>query len=188
MGRKSIICFNTRAKSAKATHSAEPSLKWRVLGIKEDSTLKERKIKGIDKKRVDSSKKDKRRMQRTDSFDDEFEASDSDAYSEEEQPEKRQDGCTRLSNTLAELPNEYYQIQKLVKYLRSGNQTATIIAICALRDFDLKNEFNQLAIRDVGGLETIVNLLDTDDSKCRIGALQILKHTSQNGNFYISNR
>lgn len=89
------------------------------------------------------------------------------------------------SYCLAELPNEYYQIQKLVKYLRSGNQTATIIAICSLRDFDLTNEFNQLAIRDVGGLETIVNLLDTDDSKCRIGALQILKDTSQNGNPFI---
>lgn len=40
---------------------------------------------------------------------------------------------------LAELPSEYYQIQKLVKYLRCGNQTATIIAICALRDFELNN-------------------------------------------------
>ena len=78
--------------------------------------------------------------------------------------------------------------------MRSGNQTATIIAICSLRDFDLTLgnndfklsydflEFNQLAIRDVGGLETIVNLLDTDDAKCRIGALQILKDTSQNSN------
>lgn len=41
-------------------------------------------------------------------------------------------------------------------------------------------DFNQLAIRDVGGLETLVNLLDTDDIKCRIGALKILKTTSQN--------
>ena len=38
-----------------------------------------------------------------------------------------------------EMPSEYYQIHKLVKYLRSGNQTATIIAICSLRDFDLTN-------------------------------------------------
>jgi hypothetical protein len=69
----------------------------------------------------------------------------------------------------------------LVKYLRSGNQTATIIAICSLKDFDLNNELNQIAIRDVGGLETLVNLLDTDDQKCRIGALKILKEISQNG-------
>ena len=69
----------------------------------------------------------------------------------------------------------------MVKYLRSGNQTATIIAICSLKDFDLNNELNQIAIRDVGGLETLVNLLDTDDQKCRIGALKILKEISQNG-------
>jgi armadillo repeat-containing protein 4 len=42
-------------------------------------------------------------------------------------------------------------------------------------------EFNQLAIRDVGGLDTLVNLLDTDDPKCKIGALKILKEISKNG-------
>ncbi len=71
----------------------------------------------------------------------------------------------------------------MVKYLRVGNQTATIIAICALRDFDLKNESNQLAIRDVGGLEILVNLLDTDDHRCIRGALQVLKVISENGTY-----
>ncbi|KAJ3121160.1 Armadillo repeat-containing protein 4 [Physocladia obscura] len=98
--------------------------------------------------------------------------SEAEASSEEEVQEKR--------NENNELPAEYYQIQKLVKYLRCGNQTATIIAICSLRDFDLSNEFNQLAIRDVGGLDTLVNLLDTDDPKCKIGALKILKEISKN--------
>ncbi|KAI8812557.1 armadillo-type protein [Cladochytrium replicatum] len=113
------------------------------------------------------------RLGRTQSDDDyEFEESESDVSSEEEVQEKRQE--------TTELPAEYYQIQKLVKYLRIGNQTATIIAICSLRDFDLSNDFNQLAIRDVGGLETLINLLDTDDPKCKIGALKILKDISQN--------
>ena len=85
-----------RPKKA-AHHSVEPSLKWRALGLKEDSASKERRAKGGDKKRSESSKKDgKRRMQRVDSFDDDFEASDSDIYSEEEQQEKRQDGCKAL--------------------------------------------------------------------------------------------
>ena len=92
--------------------------------------------------------------------------------SEEEVQEKRQEG--------SELPAEYWQIQKLVKYLKIGNQTATIIAICALKDFDLKNEINQIAIRDVGGLEVLVNLLDTNDPKCKIGSLQILKEITHN--------
>ena len=45
------------------------------------------------------------------------------------------------------------QVQKLVRYLKIGNQTATIIAICNMIDFDLKKEHIQLAIMDAGGLE-----------------------------------
>ena len=37
-----------------------------------------------------------------------------------------------------------------------------------------------MAIRDVGGLDLLINLLETDNTKCRIGALQILKQISQN--------
>jgi hypothetical protein len=80
-----------------------------------------------------------------------------------------------------EPPAEFWQIQKLVKYLRVGNQTATIIAISSLRDFDLHNEANQLAIRDVGGLEILVNLLDTKDHRCVRGALYLLRDICQNG-------
>ena len=37
-----------------------------------------------------------------------------------------------------------------------------------------------MAIRDVGGFDLLINLLETDNTKCRIGALQILKQISQN--------
>jgi hypothetical protein len=49
-----------------------------------------------------------------------------------------------------------------------------------MRDFNLSQEACQFAIRDVGGLEVLINLLDTDDIKCKIGALQILKDISKN--------
>lgn len=49
-----------------------------------------------------------------------------------------------------------------------------------MRDFNLGQEACQFAIRDVGGLEVLINLLDTEDVKCKIGALQILKEISQN--------
>ena len=161
-----------KVKSAKAAHSsAEPSLKWRALELKEASG-RERKPKLAEKKRGDLKKSSGKKHPKEASYED-FEATDEEDNSEDDQPEKRLDG--------AEPSHEYYQIQKLVKYLRSGNQTATIIAICSLLDFDLSNESNQLAIRDVGGLETIVNLLDTDDTKCRNGALKILKEISKNG-------
>jgi hypothetical protein len=49
-----------------------------------------------------------------------------------------------------------------------------------LLDFDLSNEFNQTAIKEVGGLDTLVNLLDTNDPKCKVGALKVLKEISRN--------
>ncbi|XP_071753052.1 outer dynein arm-docking complex subunit 2 isoform X1 [Centroberyx gerrardi] len=102
-----------------------------------------------------------------------FSESSSESEEDEEQPERRPE-----SNT--DLPSEYWQIQKLVKYLKGGNQTATVIALCAMRDFNLVQETCQLAIRDVGGLEVLINLLDTEEIKCKIGSLKILRKISHN--------
>jgi hypothetical protein len=52
--------------------------------------------------------------------------------------------------------------------IQGGNQTATIIALCSMRDFNLAQETCQLAIRDVGGLEVLINLLDTEEIKCKV--------------------
>lgn len=43
-----------------------------------------------------------------------------------------------------------------------------MIALCLMRDFNLVHETCQLAIRDVGGLEVLINLLDTDEIKCKV--------------------
>ena len=41
-------------------------------------------------------------------------------------------------------------------------------------DFNLGQETCQLAIRDVGGLEVLINLLETDEIKCKVWmAMQI---------------
>ncbi|XP_043085362.1 outer dynein arm-docking complex subunit 2 [Puntigrus tetrazona] len=104
---------------------------------------------------------------------DDFSESSSEDEEDEEQPERR-------SEIPTDLPSEYWQIQKLVKYLKGANQTATVIVLCALRDFNLVQETCQLAIRDVGGLEVLINLLDTDDIRCKIGSLKILKEISCN--------
>ena len=37
-----------------------------------------------------------------------------------------------------------------------------------MRDFNLTQETCQLAIRDVGGLEVLINLLDTEEIKCKV--------------------
>ena len=37
-----------------------------------------------------------------------------------------------------------------------------------------------MAIRDVGGMDLLVNLLETNDLKCRIGTLKIMTELTQN--------
>ena len=37
-----------------------------------------------------------------------------------------------------------------------------------MRDFNLSQETCQLAIRDVGGLDVLINLLETDEIKCKV--------------------
>ncbi|NXJ01967.1 ARMC4 protein, partial [Psophia crepitans] len=99
--------------------------------------------------------------------------SSSETEEDEEQLVRHQEGNT-------DLPSEYWGIQKLAKYLKGGNPTATVIALCSMRDFNLAQETCQLAIRDIGCLEVLINLLDTEEIKCQIGSLKILKEISQN--------
>lgn len=63
---------------------------------------------------------------------------------------------------------------------QGGNQTSTVIALCSILDFDLGQEACQLAIRDSGGMDLLINLLETNDVKCKIGTLRILKKISMN--------
>nr|CAI5868095.1 unnamed protein product [Callosobruchus analis] len=79
-----------------------------------------------------------------------------------------------------DIPPEYWHIQKLVKYIKTGNQTATVVALCCLKDHDLSTEINQTAIQEIGGLEILINLLETKDLKCKIGALEVLTELSHN--------
>ncbi|XP_014884566.1 armadillo repeat-containing protein 4 isoform X2 [Poecilia latipinna] len=102
-----------------------------------------------------------------------FSGSSSESEEEEEQTERRPDTST-------ELQSEYWQVQKLVKYLKAADQTATVLVLCAMMDLDLMKEVIQLAILDLGGLELLLNLLDTTDIRSKIGSLKILAKISQN--------
>ncbi|XP_068438497.1 outer dynein arm-docking complex subunit 2 isoform X1 [Clinocottus analis] len=104
---------------------------------------------------------------------DAFSESSNESEEEEEQPERRTESIT-------DLPPEYWQIQKLVKWLKAGNQTATVLTLVHLMDFNLMQETCQLAIRDVGGLDVLINMLDTDEDRCKIGSLRILRKISHN--------
>jgi len=61
-----------------------------------------------------------------------------------------------------------------------GNQTATVVALACLKEQDLTKDVNQLAIRDIGGMEVLVNLLEVKDFKCKLGALYVLRAISSN--------
>ncbi|KAM8967234.1 outer dynein arm-docking complex subunit 2 isoform 2-T2 [Pelodytes ibericus] len=178
-------------------HKLEPSLQWKNLTLNGHQEAKETKEeKTSDKKELTKDQKTTKptssesknrsyvptsaprkhsalKSKTPGAKSDEFSSSSSESEEDEEQPDRRQE-----SNT--DLPSEYWQIQKLVKYLKGGNQTATVIALCSMRDFNLAQETCQLAIRDVGGLEVLINLLDTEEIKCKIGSLKILKEISHN--------
>lgn len=79
-----------------------------------------------------------------------------------------------------DLPSEYWSIQKLIKYIKAGNPTATNDCLCCLRDFELQIQINQLAILNIGGLEVLVNLLRSNDLNCRLGTLYILGKITNN--------
>uniref|UniRef100_A0A674A7H8 Outer dynein arm docking complex subunit 2 n=1 Tax=Salmo trutta TaxID=8032 RepID=A0A674A7H8_SALTR len=88
---------------------------------------------------------------------DDFSESSSESEEDKEQPEHRPESNTDLSS-------EYWQIQKLVIFLKGGNQTATVIALCSTRDFNLaqqtcsKSTRNKEAIRKAGGIPPLACL------------------------------
>ena len=64
--------------------------------------------------------------------------------SEEEEEEESAPDMKTLTSGGGDLPQEFWQVQKLVRYLKVGNRTATIIALCNLADFDLTAHFCQV--------------------------------------------
>ncbi|RLU19652.1 hypothetical protein DMN91_008209 [Ooceraea biroi] len=95
--------------------------------------------------------------------------------SSDDEPESESEEETRyLQEDHPELPSEFWHIQKLIKYMKAGNQTATMVSLCLLKDYDLSDKIIQKAIQEMGGLEVLVNLLETKDIKCQNGSLSVL--------------
>lgn len=47
-----------------------------------------------------------------------------------------------------DLPPDYWSIQKLVKYVKAGNTTATMVSLCCIKDYDLTTQLNQLVSKN----------------------------------------
>ncbi|XP_069854306.1 outer dynein arm-docking complex subunit 2 isoform X1 [Dipodomys merriami] len=163
-------------EKSQMTKRLQPSLNWKTsVDLKEHrSSLKDSTEEKHGKPRASISHGRPQLLRKSvEKIEETISESSSESEEDEEATDHRQEAN-------ADLPSEYWQIQKLVKYLKGGNQTATVIALCSMRDFNLSQETCQLAIRDVGGLEVLINLLDTDEVKCKIGSLKILKEISHN--------
>ncbi|KAL6425535.1 hypothetical protein ACFW04_009589 [Cataglyphis niger] len=92
--------------------------------------------------------------------------------SSDDEPESEIEEETRYHQE--DQPSEFWHIQKLIKYMKAGNQTATMVSLCLLKDYDLTDKIIQKAIQEMGGLEVLVNLLETNDIKCQNGSLSVL--------------
>lgn len=57
---------------------------------------------------------------------------------------------------------------RLALLFQEGDQTATVLTLCTMMDLNLMQETCQMAIRDVGGLEVLLNLLDTNEVRCKV--------------------
>lgn len=60
--------------------------------------------------------------------------------SSDDEPESGSDEETPfVKDETPEHASEFWQLQKLIKYIKAGNQTATTVALCLLKNFNLSN-------------------------------------------------
>ncbi|CAB4032754.1 Hypothetical predicted protein, partial [Paramuricea clavata] len=130
-----------------------PSSRWRTLNVFDDDDDENKQNSGKSRKKSSNSKDNAVRPQYMES-----------STESEDEDDRKIDSS---SMPVGELTSEYWQIQKLIKFVKIGNQTATLIALCALNDFDMRSEICQMAVRDVNGLVVLTNMLRTDHDKCK---------------------
>ncbi|GAA49475.1 armadillo repeat-containing protein 4 [Clonorchis sinensis] len=166
----------------------QPSQRWQTVGLRPTHVPKKAVTEACgDQTAVRSAQSSVRRKGRNRSSAKEnlrhvssgHEDSNNDVSSESE-TEEEDDVPEHPGESHVDLPSEYWQIGKIVKYLKGGNQTSTIISLCALHDMPLNTEVCQLAVRDVGGLDVLINLLETEEVRCKLGSLKILREITKN--------
>lgn len=74
--------------------------------------------------------------------------------------------------TVSDPTPDYHNIQKLVRYVKAGNTTATIVSLCCLKDYDLSISMNQMVRIDGNCFNfTLAPLLDTRSIAFRVFSL-----------------
>eukprot|EP00835_Amoeboradix_gromovi_P001980 NODE_102_length_20354_cov_0.272018.p2 type:complete len:604 gc:universal NODE_102_length_20354_cov_0.272018:2705-894(-) len=78
------------------------------------------------------------------------------------------------------LPSDYWQLQKMIKFINSGNFSATLIGLAALKDFELSEDKCLVGLKHSNGISTLLNLLNTKEERCILGSLSILAKVTEN--------
>ncbi|XP_071535549.1 outer dynein arm-docking complex subunit 2-like [Panulirus ornatus] len=103
------------------------------------------------------------------------EEAEEEVEADEDEGGEEEEDLYQLDFQSADLSADYWQIHRMVKYLKVGNATCTTIALVGLKDCGMYREVCQVALKMVGGLEVLLNILRTSNLRCNIGALQVLE-------------
>lgn len=78
--------------------------------------------------------------------------------SSDDEPESESDDESRyLKDESLEVPSEFWHMQKLIKYMKAGNQTATTVSLCLLKDFELNTRVGFLLFYPMHYLRFVTN-------------------------------
>ncbi|XP_014247105.1 armadillo repeat-containing protein gudu-like isoform X1 [Cimex lectularius] len=92
----------------------------------------------------------------------------------------------RQGPSMVNLGPDYWQIRKLMKFMKAGDESTTVVSLACLADYDLMKPENQYAIVDTGGIEILINTLGVQSIKCIVGALRTIKELIKNKNLAIT--
>ncbi|MES1903122.1 MAG: Armadillo repeat-containing protein 4 [Paramarteilia canceri] len=101
--------------------------------------------------------------------------------SENESNDRKEKGFNipKSDSSSRELSSGYWQIQKLIKFMRVGNQTATPIALCSINNMNFSTSHVQASLKDFNATETLLNIADTEHLQSKTAALRILAKMSR---------
>ncbi|XP_023216582.1 armadillo repeat-containing protein gudu-like isoform X2 [Centruroides sculpturatus] len=99
---------------------------------------------------------------------------------EEEEEEENIEGKKVKEETDAKVTAETIKILKLIKSLKFGDCTNTVLSLCLLQECDVHLPANQKVIEDSNCITLLLNLLETDVLRCQIGALKVLREIASN--------
>ena len=83
-------------------------------------------------------------------------------------------------NNIENLPTDYWQLQKIIKFISSGSYSATLIGLAALKDFEITSSQFIVGIKNCNGFSSLLNLLNTNEEMCILGSLGLIEDLTKN--------